>query len=141
MNPTEKGFSSHLPLATDPAEPAWLRDTTAWELQLDLRQPEQIPQILAAICEGEKSFCEHCGADFPMWPTKVWADHLLMAHGTNLTIQARTGTAAMCEDQIGPAQQVFFSMMLGSRVSMRRRAWKLGYAVVREAEGRVRLSN
>jgi hypothetical protein len=130
MNSNEKRFTEHESQITnhDSSEPSWIRDSQIIEIQLSPADPAKFLKMVAEICEGENSFCEHCGEKFPMWPTKAWADHLITEHGPNLTIQVRTGTAAMCQDEIGPAQQVFFSMMFGSRVSMRRRAWKLGYA-------------
>jgi hypothetical protein len=112
-------------------EPAWIRDVQAGQIDIDSTDPVRIVEIVAEICEGEKSFCEHCGAGYPLWPTKEWADHILTAHGESLTIQTRTGTSMMCEDAINQAQQLFFSMMLGARVSMRRRAWQRGLVKVK----------
>jgi hypothetical protein len=37
----------------------------------------------------------------------------------------------MCSKELNVAQQMFFSLSFAARVSMRRRAWKLGYAVVK----------
>jgi len=134
--------TSHSPLATDPPEPAWIRDVSAAEIECTPRRPDLIQQMLSEICEGEISYCEHCGAGFPMWPPKGWADHLMTEHADNLTIQARTGTAMFCADDADHIQQSFFVAMIITRVSMRRRAWKLGYAVIKPApEGRVKLSN
>jgi len=110
-------------------EPVWIRDALAAELEVS--DQSNAVQIVAQICEGEKSYCEHCGADFDMWPTKTWADHILTEHSDNLTIQARTGTSLMCDERCNEAQQLFFSMMLGARVSMRRRAWQRGLVVVK----------
>lgn len=110
-------------------EPSWIRDALAVELEVS--DPSNAFAIVAEICEGEKSYCEHCGAAFPMWPTKGWGDHILTAHSDNLTIQTRTGTALMCDDQCNGAQQLFFSMMLGARISMRRRGFQRGLLIVK----------
>jgi len=112
-----------------------VRDVLAAAIDIDIRDPEKYAGIVAEICEGEKSFCEHCGAEAPLWPTKQWADHILTEHGPNLTIQARSGTSMMCEDKINQAQQIFFSMMLGARVSMRRRAWQRNLLIVKPLPG------
>jgi hypothetical protein len=156
MNPTEKSSKSNppSPLLRDEsatagfggqtgseAEPVWIRDVMAASIDIISFDPSKVPIIVAGICEGEKSYCEYCGAEASLWPTKQWADHILTAHGDNLTIQTRTGTSMMCEDSINHAQQVFFSMMLSARVSMRRRAWKRGLVVVKQPEGLVKLSN
>lgn len=123
--------------ANHEGEPSWIRDALAVELEVS--DPSNAFAIVAEICEGEQSFCEHCGAAFPMWPTKGWGDHILTAHGDNLTIQTRTGTALMCDDQCNGAQQLFFSMMLGARVSMRRRGFQRGLLIVKP--GRIQTAN
>jgi hypothetical protein len=123
-------------------EPAWVRDNRAVEINF-------IPSLnsrpdngwMSEICEGEISHCEHCGAGFPLWPTKGWADHLMASHGDALTIQARTGTSLMCSDELNEGQVNFFAMMFASRVSLRRRAWKLGYVITQQLEPRIKLSN
>lgn len=145
MNPTEKGKTSDLPLLIDRnGEPPWIRDNQAafvsFDPALDARPHAE---WIGEICAGENSFCEQCGEKFAMWPPKAWADHLMTVHGDQLTIQARTGTSLMCADELNDCQSNFFAMMFQSRVSMRRRAWKLGYAaaVVVKDEGRIKLSN
>lgn len=112
-------------------EPAWIRDAQAAVIDIDTSRPDQIGRLIAEICEGEKNYCEHCGAELPMWPVKLWADHVLTAHHDRITVQYRTGTALLCEDELNQGQQMYFSMMFSVRVTMRRRAWKLGYAVVK----------
>ena len=142
MNPTEHG-----PQATGhEEEPAWIRDNRVAQVTFDESlNARPGASWIAEICEGEKTYCEQCGAEFPMWPPKGWGDHLVTAHADNLTIQARTGTSLACADEFGEFQANFFAMMFASRVSMRRRAWKLGYAVVvppaGAREGRVKLFN
>lgn len=126
---------------TNEQEPVWIRDAQAAHVDIDGSHPEKIPQMIAEICEGEKVFCEYCGAEFPIWPTKVWADHTLTEHSALLTIQARTGTNVMCADELIDAQRMFFSMLFSSRVSLRRRAWQLGFTVVKEPPRLVRPAN
>jgi len=154
MDPTEKGFT--LPTSAQAShagdgpgkgplenEPAWIRDSqiagVAFAPELDARVPAN--SWIAEICEGETSYCEHCGAGFPMWPTKAWADHLVTAHGDALTIQARTGSSLLCADELNECQTQFFAMMFASRVSLRRRAWQLGYASVKQDERRIHIPN
>jgi hypothetical protein len=142
MNPTEKGSTNHESQVTnhDP-EPAWIRDTDAGDITIGTNDLSVLPQTMAAICEGEKYFCERCGAEFALWPTRGWADHLLVDHAGDLTIMSRTGASIMCQSDLPPAQQTFFSMMFSFRVSMRRRAWKLGHAKVVGGKTLVDLSN
>jgi hypothetical protein len=137
----EKLVTSHSPLATEP-EPAWIRDVEAATLIVGGPNPGRMPsEMVAEICAGETTCCEHCGEKFPMWPTKQWADHFLTAHGDALTIQARTVTAMMCADAVNEAQGVFFSMMLGTRVSLRRRGFLLGYLKAAGEECRIHIPN
>lgn len=133
MNPTEKAHED---------EPAWIRDNQIAQVTFDEKLNAR-PNAgwIGEVCEGEKSHCEQCGESFPMWPTKAWADHLVTAHADNLTIQARTGTSLLCADRINDAQVSFFAMMFASRTSMRRRAWKLGYAEVKDGLRIVRPAN
>jgi hypothetical protein len=123
-------------------EPAWIRDNRTAGVGFDPKLDEKPHhEWIGEICAGEKSYCEQCGAEFPLWPTKGWADHLLTEHSDNLTIQARTGTSLMCSDELNDAQVNFFAMMFASRVGMRRRAWKLGYAAVKDGPRIVRPAN
>jgi hypothetical protein len=124
MNPTEIGPGKG-PLEP---EPAWIRDNQI-PVNFDAVEDSQPPaKWIAEICAGEKTYCEHCGAEFPLWPTKGWSDHALTAHAELVTMQARTGAALMCEDAINQPQATFFAMNFAQRVSMRRRAFHLGYA-------------
>ncbi len=134
MNPTEKNSPGG---SDDVAEPPWIRDPTAANVDVDTSAPEKIADIIAAICEGEKTFCEYCGAGFDLWPPMEWADHLLTVHGPEQTIMVRTNYAPMCSPDLNVGKQMYFSMNFAVRLSMRRRAWKLGFAVVRP--GRVQI--
>jgi hypothetical protein len=125
-NPTEKG--NQVPIVGQ-AEPAWIRDSEAASLDLNPKSKgKTVPQMIEEICEGEVNCCEHCGAELALWPVKIWADHVMTEHGALVTIQYRTGTAMLCETEFNQAQQAMFGTMFAVRVSMRRRAWKLGYA-------------
>ena len=145
MNVTEKERcncdvtdGTHCPVHA--TEPSWIRDIEAATLIVGGPNPGRMPsQMVAEICAGEITCCEHCGAQFPMWPTKGWADHLLTAHAEALTIQARTGTSMLCAVEVNEAQGAFFSMMLGARVSLRRRGFQLGYLKAAGEESRIHL--
>jgi hypothetical protein len=140
MNPTEKGSTLHTDRSGQ-AEPSWVRDNQI-PVTFDAIENSRPPaEWIAEICAGEKTFCEHCGAEFPLWPTKGWADHSLTAHGELITIQARTGAELMCEDAPNQPQATFFAMNFAQRVTMRRRAWKLGYAQVQGEQSRIHIPN
>lgn len=134
------------PLETSPGkglpenEPLWIRDVNAAAIKFDPTLDERKDWI-AELCAEETSYCEHCGAAFPMWPTKGWADHLVTVHGDALTIQARTGTSLLCSDELNEAQSQFFAMMFQSRVSLRRRAWKLSFVKDVEEKRRIHIPN
>jgi hypothetical protein len=112
------------------AEPPWIRDPSAANVQLDASTFEELEKIIGTICEGESIFCENCGEKFAFWPPKVWADHSIVAHSDTQTILARTNLSPLCADEMNQAKQLYFSAVFGVRATMRRRAWKLGYAVV-----------
>jgi hypothetical protein len=134
MNPTEKGF----PVVQDAeAEPPWIRNPDAAIVEVDSSAPEKIADIIAAICDGEMVCCEYCGWKFPLWPPIEWADHVITVHGPELTIMVRTNTSLMCSREMNVGQQMYFSVNFASRVAMRRRAWKLGFAVAKP--GRVQI--
>jgi hypothetical protein len=103
----------------------------AANVDVDTSAPEKIGEIIAAICEGEFTHCEYCGARLPLWPPMEFGDHVISVHGPDLTILLRTNTSLMCSPELNVGQQMHFSMNFAARVSMRRRAWKLGYAVVK----------
>jgi hypothetical protein len=109
-------------------EPAWIRDTEAGDITIGTADLSVLPQTMAAICEGEKWFCDICGHENALWPTRQWADHILTEHAGDLTIGSRTRLSSLCESALNPYQQNFFSMVFCCRLSMRRRAWKLGHA-------------
>lgn len=116
------------PVTSHEPEPAWIRDAQIARIGFDESLNARGFDWIAEICDGERTFCEYCGAIFPLWPPKGWADHILTEHATVLTIQARTGTSEMCSDRPNETQTTYFAMMFAQRVNLRRRAWQLGYA-------------
>jgi hypothetical protein len=76
----------------------------------------------AMLCEGEKLFCEYCGAEFPLWPTCGWASHMSVAHSADLTIQTVAAFAMFCADEFNTIIQHWLWLQFMSRVSIRRRA-------------------
>lgn len=140
MSDTEKGFTSHQSLVTShESEPSWLRDVQAATVDFHIPAGADVREVCQKICEGEKIFCEYCGAEFVFWPMKDWADHQISEHGANMTIQVRSGNALLCLNEFNMAMQALFNAQFTARVSMRRRAWKLGYAVVKQDESRIHL--
>jgi hypothetical protein len=140
MSDTEKGKTNDLPLLIDrDADPSWIRDIQVATVEFDIPASADIRKVLENICEGEKIFCEYCGAEFVFWPMKDWADHQISEHGANMTIQVRSGNALLCQHEFNEAMQALFNAQFTARVSMRRRAWKLGYAVVRPEKGQIHL--
>ena len=146
MNPTEKE-----PVSIE-REPAWIRDAQAAPVGFHWGEPPKdqaeaaarLGKMVAEICEGEKICCEYCGASFALWPLKEWADHQIVKHGENMTLQIRAGNALLCDAQLNPAIQAIFEAQFSARVSMRVRAWKLGHMRELEApkpKGVIELSN
>lgn len=137
MNPSDKkGFTNHESRITNHAsdvsasdpEPAWLRDNQIVKVEFDESLNARGIDWIAAICAGEIQCCEHCGRAFPLWPPQGWADHTLEQHSAALTRQARHGMTLMAEPAPNDMHTTFFVMAFAQRVSMRRRAWQLGYA-------------
>jgi hypothetical protein len=135
MNPTEKDPSNiQTQTSNERSEPEWIRDPTAANVQLAIREdatPEELGKIIDVLCEGEEIYCENCGEKFPFWPPKLWADHSIRAHADTQTIFARTNLSPLCAEEMNQAKQLYFSATFGVRATMRRRAWKLGYAAVK----------
>lgn len=122
-----------------PKEPAWITDCDAQNVDIDASDISRIPMMLEKIVEGEIVYCDHCGEAFPMWPLKGWAGHVVQTHAKDMTIQAHLGTSQLCQETLTMAHQGFISNMFRARVSIRRRAWQLGYMVVKP--GRIVASN
>jgi hypothetical protein len=109
-------------------EPVWIRDNQIVKVEFDESLNARGFDWIAEICAGETNYCEHCGEKFPLWPPQDWADHVLTHHAGVLTHQAHNGTLQMSSRVRNEAQITFFAMMFAQRVSLRRRAWQLGYA-------------
>jgi hypothetical protein len=144
VNPNEKDSTKHESRVTDhssdvnasASEPAWLRDNQIVKVEFDESLNASGVDWIAKICEGEKQHCEHCGAGFPLWPPQRWANHVL-GHSADLTRQAIRGMIEMSAPEPNDLKITFFAMTFAQRVSMRRRAWQLGYA--KPEEGKPRL--
>src|SRR5258708_3148925 len=115
----------------DASEPSWIRDPSVANVQLNAGATEEMEMIIAAICQGEEIYCENCGQKFAFWPPVLWADHSIVAHSDVQTILARTNLSPLCAEELNQAKQLYFSAAFGVRATMRRRAWQLGYAVVK----------
>jgi hypothetical protein len=102
-------------------DPAWIRDTTAADLTF-----HATPSDLAAMCEGEQQFCSLCGAVFPLWPMREWAQHTLDVHADNLTNQQIEFYAEVAKTAVSNQSMLMLQGHLVSRVSLRRRAAALG---------------
>jgi hypothetical protein len=138
MKPIEKGFTNHESRVTDhDSEPAWLRDNQIVKVEFNESLNARGVDWIAEICAGEIQCCEHCGRAFPLWPPQGWADHVLENHATELTRQARQGMSQMSETAPNDMHTTFFAMTFAQRVSMRRRAWQLGYAKPEEPKPRL----
>jgi hypothetical protein len=117
-------------------EPAWLRDNQIVKVEFDESLNARGVDWIAEICAGEIQCCEHCGRAFPLWPPQGWADHVL-DHSADLTRQAIRGMIEMSAPEPNDLKTTFFAMTFAQRVSMRRRAWQLGYAKPEEAKPRL----
>lgn len=118
-------------------EPAWIRDNQIVKVEFDESLNTRGYDWIAEICAGERQYCEHCGHDFALWPPQEWADHVLTEHAGALTRQARAGTMEMSATERNETQVTFFAMMFAQRVSLRRRAWQLGYAKAEPEKPRI----
>lgn len=117
MNPSEKA----------PKEPPWITDVAA------VSSPEDNMMIVCKdaadiqrLCDGETIHCELCGKPLPLWPPREWAQHNLDDHKGQYTVQNTLSMAQLVQSQFNQAQAVYFNAQLMTRVSMRRRAWKIG---------------
>ena len=118
--------------------PAWIRDITAC--------PKNGAQIaflfdddkkIVAVCEGERYFCEFCGAGFPLWPISEWASHVMQTHASDLTLQQTQGILQLCSEGLTDHTKQFLSLQMMSRVILRRRAHELKLLVLLDARGKV----
>lgn len=107
-------------------EPNWIRDTQAAPMVLNIPAGTDVEETIAKLCEGEHYHCELCGAEFALWPLRVFASHALKDHAADYTVQALATFSLMCLEQIGQAHQMFLMAQVHSRVSMRRRGRELG---------------
>jgi hypothetical protein len=125
------GARRHPPAPGD-LEPEWVKNPEAANVDVATvgLTAEKVLALLAELCEGETTHCEWCGAPFPIWPTPAWADHIRSAHADILTIAIRNAMDGLCMSEFTVAKQVYFGQQFIARISMRRRAWQLGVALV-----------
>jgi len=118
-----KGSVSHSPLATShsPDEP-YIRDVSAANFGVEIRTTDDA----AALCGDDKQFCEYCGAEFPLWPVRLLAAHIVHEHHGDLTDQQIGSIAQFCQDGLTQPIRQWFGMLILSRISIRRRARDLG---------------
>lgn len=131
-NPTEKAPSSLQPPASGLQDPAWIRDVQAATIGCIFESLEKV----AEMCEGEKNFCELCGAEFPLWPVSEWATHYVEAHKDVITLQQQQAVLAFCTAGLTEATKHFMSMQLVTRRTIRRRAYELGMTRFVDADGK-----
>jgi hypothetical protein len=107
-------------------EPAWIRDISVANIMFTLKTAEDV----AAVCAGEKIHCELCGVPVDLWPMSVIAKHHLETHVDAFTVQQIDGYRSILNQKdLSASSQSWLQIYLVARVSMRRRAWQLGYAV------------
>ena len=106
-------------------EPAWIRDVSAANFGVHIRTTADI----AALCEGQKIFCELCGEEFPLWPPKLWAGHYTGKHHEQITVQNSAAVGLFCTDQLTPSIQQWIVLQVMSRTAIRRRAHELNLIV------------
>lgn len=109
-------------------EPDWVRDLTAVQsasenVAIACSNAAEIEQMFA----GETICCEVCGKAFPMWPPREWAQHSLDDHKGVFTVQHGANMTLMTQSALTGAHIAYFSAQLSTRVSIRRRAWQLGF--------------
>lgn len=109
-------------------EPSWLRDLEGAEIVLYIPLAE-LPVIMGQLFEGQAIHCEHCGQKFALWPVSQFAQHIVSIHDDQNTVQQMRGMSMLAgsvSPESGAAFAQFAQMQLTSRVSVRRKAWRMG---------------
>lgn len=119
-DPTRKdaGLPADIPIVGSKKDEPWVRDITAANFGVEIRTEGDA----ARLCGDDKIFCEYCGAEFPLWPIRQWAAHVVHDHHDELTIQQIGAIAQFCTSELTPAIRQWFGMQILQRVSLRRRA-------------------
>jgi hypothetical protein len=107
--------------SVDGDEP-YIHDVTARALGVEVRNTLD----LAALCGDDKVFCDLCGAEFPLWPVRLWAKHYTSTHAGEVTDQQHDSIVQFCTNDMTPAVRQWFGLQLMIRQSIRRRARDLG---------------
>lgn len=110
--------------------PNFVRDVAARNFNVNLNIDN-----VAKLCEGERLFCELCGAGFDLWPIRDWASHFIHAHEMDITVQNHDAVARLCTDQLTQDTWQWFSLEFMKRVTLRKRAWKAGLIEFRDGQG------
>ena len=114
--------SHQSPVTSHRADEPYIRDVSAANFGVEIRTADDA----AALCGDDKQFCEYCGAEFPLWPVRLWAAHIVHEHHGDLTDQQIGSIAQFCQDGLTQPMRQWFAMMIMSRISIRRRARDLG---------------
>src|ERR1700688_2405692 len=73
---TETSTSHQSPATSHQADEPYIRDVSAANFGVEIRTVDDA----AALCGDDKQFCEYCGAEFPLWPVRLWAAHIVHEH-------------------------------------------------------------
>jgi hypothetical protein len=114
--------SQQSPVTSHEGDEPYIRDVAAANFGVEIKDEA----AAAALCEGEKIWCEMCGAEFPLWPIRHWAVHYTQAHHDEITIQHSAGVSQFCMEGLTQLTAQWLSIQIMHRVSMRRRARDLG---------------
>ena len=96
---------------------AWIRDLNAADMIVEINGHE----AAARACEGLKTHCAYCGAEFPMWPPQGVMDHCQVEHARDLTIQQLTSCANLCSPDWTVSHVQYLMAFVLTYVPLRRR--------------------
>lgn len=125
MTDETRDTNQESPITNHGDEPAWIRDVSAANFGVQIKSTADI----AALCEGQKTFCELCGMEFPLWPPKLWAGHYTDKHHAEVTVQGSAAVGMFCTDELTPSIQQWVHLQVISRTAIRRRARDLNLIV------------
>jgi hypothetical protein len=121
-------------------DPPWIRDLESAAVCFCVRTDADFNSVLMELFTGQINFCEQCGQDFPAWPPTEYAQHFCTAHASENSVQQMRGMSALAGSW-GPDNAMAFihyvNGQLMSRVSLRRRAWKLGLLAMEQEPSRI----
>lgn len=102
-------------------EPAYIRDLSVPH-QFDFRDME----TLALMFQDERTYCEHCGSLFALWPPATLARHVLDEHAQLITNPVLETNTALLPCEWGPVLGAWVGVYTSQRISLRRAAHRLG---------------